>query len=163
MERIAAFKIKAFTILELMVALMISSLVIILGYSVFDTVNQLYLFRMDEHAKVEERLTIYYLLNKDLSESDRIMVQKNDFTAIKNFNEIKYSCFDEEIVREQAGITDTFEIEIELLDTYREGRKITVGIIDSIAINMESGQKFQFLFKKEYSAATKMKIESNEY
>lgn len=105
-------KLKAFTLLELLVGMVISSLVIgfcVLGYLI---INQQYLSYRFTKTAITDVVLMKTVITSDFNNSNKIHSENENELVIDNDSgqSISYRFTDEFIVREKEEITDTFKI-----------------------------------------------------
>ena len=141
-------KIKAFTLNEMLVVLLITSLVIGMAYSVLRLVQ----IQMQDISGNYERNTELNLLRQslwiDFNQSDRIWFDpsKNELQMANELKETSYLFQEDEVIKGR----DTFAIKIVSLDRYFNGKKAMIGKIDAIDLytSKELGGHRIFVFKR---------------
>ncbi len=141
-------KIKAFTLNEMLVVLLITSLVVGMAYSVLRLVQ----VQMGGISGNYERNTELNLLRQslwiDFNQSDRIRFDpsKNELLLTNGLKRISYSFQEDRVIKDK----DTFAIKITSLDRYFNGMKTGFGEIDAIDLytSKELGGKRIFVFKR---------------
>jgi Tfp pilus assembly protein PilE len=102
-------KVKAFTLMELTVTMLVTALVVAISYSAYVLIIrtfQMYEMKQDETAAL---LQLDRLLRKDFSETRRITQATNGLDLNSPDRLINYT-FTEEAVIRRAGISDTFKV-----------------------------------------------------
>ena len=158
-------KLKAFTLLELLFVMILTTLIIGIGYFAFIfSVKQLYSYK-ENSKKIADAFQLTMLLNKDFAEAKSVL-KINDtlaFTGILD-SRLQYFFNDEYIIRNINTISDTFYYTTQnrsekFLSTLADAHK---GLVDEIyfeiKINKEQFEIFHAL--KSYSAEALMQNES---
>jgi Tfp pilus assembly protein PilE len=110
-------KIKAFTITEIVVAMVVSAIVIsiaILAYLVVSKQFTQYKALNDELLKVYE---VNYLVQQDSFEANAMefILEENSLTFTGQNQSIQYEILNDKLVRHEKGRTDTFNMAMEVL------------------------------------------------
>lgn len=145
-------KIKAFTLNEMLVVLLITAIVIGMAFSILNLVQR----QMQGIEGNYERNTELNLLEQslwiDFNQFDGIWydAEKNELLFANELREIKYAIEDKMVIKE----LDTFQIQLTATKFYFKGVLQSTGEID--ALNIQTAKKYGsqkvFVFKK--NAAT---------
>ncbi|TXJ99956.1 prepilin-type N-terminal cleavage/methylation domain-containing protein [Flagellimonas aequoris] len=146
-------KIKAFTLNEMLVVLLITSLVVGMAYSVLRLVQ----IQMQGISGNYERNTELNLLHQslwiDFNQSDRIWFDpsKNELQMANELKETSYIFQEDEVIKGR----DTFAIKITSLDRYFNGKKAMIGEIDALDLftSKDQGSQRIFVFKRNASTS----------
>lgn len=140
-------KLKAFTLMELLVVMVISSLVIMLTY-------QLITFFYKEYYSYKDVNNVYYYWNKleddiaeDVFKSKKVEMKSNSFLITTSDQEIEY-VFESDQVLRITGFEDVYPIE----EVYFEfGLLESSKLVDEITCNLSLNElEYQFRIKKHY-------------
>lgn len=104
-------KIAAFTLLELLIGMIISSIVISFGYATYSLIYKQYLSYKTVKAKMMETTQLYSALSSDLFHAQ--MASFHEHTLLlynKNKTELKYDFYENDIVRKTGEVVDSFHI-----------------------------------------------------
>lgn len=158
-------KLHAFTLLELLIGMIISSIVIGFGYSGYNLIYKRYLNYSETKKGITNIIQLNSVLNNDFInassaqfESDKLILNyKNGLLKTYNFK-------DKLILREEAEHVDTFKLEVNNLmasqniDVEQMGLPITQLSFDAI-IHKET---MHFRFEKSYSSETLLNLQLNQ-
>ncbi|WP_228235560.1 type II secretion system protein J [Allomuricauda sp. M10] len=141
-------KIKAFTLNEMLVVLLITSLVVGMAYSVLRLVQ----LQMQGISGNYERNTELNLLRQslwvDFNQCDRIWFDpsKNELVMANELKQTIYLFQEDEVIKDR----DTFSVKITSLDRYFNGKMTGFGEIDALDLytSKELGDKRIFVFKR---------------
>ena len=101
--------IKAFTLLELLVVLIISTIVIGLGSSVFQITNNFFLDYKTINKSISDASLLNALLSRDVLSAKIVIRKLNGFETINPHSEsISYLFSEKYIIRSQNSMCDTF-------------------------------------------------------
>lgn len=145
-------KIKAFTLHEMLVVLLITSLVVGMAYSVLRLVQ----IQMQGISSNYEQSTELNLLRQslwmDFNQSDRVWfdTSKNELVLVNEVKEASYTFQQDRVIKDK----DTFFIKIASLDRYFNGEKSNVGEIDALDLYTSEDQGSQRVFVSKRNAAT---------
>jgi hypothetical protein len=144
-------KIKAFTLQEMLVVLLITALVVGMAFSVLRLVQvQMHGITSNYEKNTEQRL-LYQRLWMDFNAHDRIWYQNRDraLLLVNEINEINYRFHEDMVIRE----LDTFYVEVFELNPYFGTVSIDKGEIDAIDLFIgKESQTRLFMYKR--NAAT---------
>lgn len=145
-------KIKAFTLNEMLVVLLITSLVVGMAYSVLRLVQ----IQMQGIASNYEQNTELNLLRQslwiDFNQSDRVWFDssKNELLLANGLKETHYMFKEEAIIKGK----DTFFINIVAMERYFNGKESISGEIDALDLYTTKDQGSQRVFVFKRNAAT---------
>ncbi|OFY26028.1 MAG: hypothetical protein A2X01_00250 [Bacteroidetes bacterium GWF2_35_48] len=144
-------KIKAFTMMELLVTIVISSLVIGFALGVYFHLNNYYLKGHSKFTEVNEVISLYSLMNTDMENAREMYVLSDRINFAGINTSICYKFYNEYIVREQQFSTDTFFIIVtnlqdEKIDPYSD----LSGQVTFIA--EKEKEQYPFTLKKKYAS-----------
>lgn len=145
-------KLKAFTIMEILISIIISSIVIALSISIYEVVIKMHL-NFKHKTEVTRNLTqLNYLLNNDFFSSDSTYVFDNklELTSIANNYSVEYFFLKKTIIRNQLTLSDTFNFDE--INTFLYKKHLS-SKLDSININAQTEkQNFMFNYVIQYDA-----------
>jgi len=155
--------IKAFTILELLVVLIISAIVIDLGISVYQIAFKGFSSYRKINKKINEVSLLNSLLYSDVTKSIKIQKASNGVDLINSNDRIVSYLIEENwITRRQDSITDTFYLSIEKVELKFKDEEVNEieKPIDEIYFETKILKKSElFHFKKEYDNYSLMVFE----
>lgn len=140
-------KIRSFTLVELLIAMVLSTIVITLSYRVLDNLQWLYHHSSAQNEILNEIMLVQNLINKDCAQAPVAVFSPGQF-AIKRLDqsEVTYSFSEHEIIRNEQGKVDTFrvgpmEFDVQYLfslEPYVETLNISVSLTKSELINISA-------------------------
>jgi hypothetical protein len=155
-------KIKAYTILELIVVMIISTLVIAITYKAYDVVLWQYMQFKNNSDKISKLIILDVLLTRDFSESDYVILrEERGIDCVYQEKQIGYYFLQEKIIREDQSSVDTFFIKIENIQYKQNGistSKLNM-LVDEIRFENLDETVHHFIYKKVYGADFLMRQE----
>lgn len=152
-------RLPAFTILELTVVMLLTSLVIATGYLAWGMVWQQFLGYQKMANHIGEVARIEMVLHNDMEKADRVTRINNTVTfwnpASTNIN---YELGSTHIVRQVGTHTDTIHVPLTAIDTKMlELGANTGSLVERLEIQFDQyGRTQKMRFTKEYGVAIKM-------
>ncbi len=147
-------KLKAFTLTEVMITMVISSLVILLAYAALQMMNNYFIRTGHNNEVYSERLGMRTVLSTDIDLCDSIMENENGIVIFSGGNEVEWYGDSTVIIRHKAiGDNDgqkVFGVGTNILHATigkNEGlvSRVGLGLID------EAGDSIFFNFYKHYT------------
>ena len=133
-------KIKSFTLTEVMVALLISSIAFSLAiFSLLNIQKQIYKFQLLSNSSIEKE-HFFYLLNKDFQENIPQKMENNILTISSENKTVQYELF-KQPKRIQAAKIDTFSLQINSVNYFINPSNNTVHL--DIVIDKNDSLHFQ--------------------
>lgn len=145
-------KIKAFTLSEMIVVLILTSIIAGLAFSVITLVNkhihgiQNNLSYHTELLKLKQSLTIDFNRYHDLNYN----VATHTLSLKNGLNETSYEFYKTHVIKD----TDTFKVNTEKRHVFFNGKPVTSGPIDALRLQVSKTQQDQVLFIFKYNDAT---------
>ncbi|CAM1359202.1 type II secretion system protein [Tenacibaculum xiamenense] len=147
-------KLKGYTILELLITMVITSIIVSILYVLFSMLSQRYLAFNKNEIEVTEVSMFKNTLKRDVYKSDYLILNFNELKCIRNNQTLIYSFGDSYITRrlKKSSVIDTFEIKV---------KKTTPSFIDydKLKVLKKLSLRLDFLgrdlglhFSKEYSS-----------
>lgn len=157
-------RIKSFTIIEMIMAMLISSVVIGIVYYIFLLLNHQFAGYQDRSAVINEYLLFQKALQTDMERADVIEYPSEKVLVLRRLVDdqpVQYDFYDNFIVRTMAAYRDSFSIQ--------NGGCLVTRVNDSSALvekfvlntNM-AGERVTPVFIKQYSACQLMKSANHE-
>ena len=151
--------IPAFTIMELVIAMLISAIAIGLMYSAYTIVSKSYLSFTGRNEDISTVLLLDQRLNRDISKAEVITRVNNTITMKSGKDTIRYN-FAGSLVIRQSLLTDTFKVNTDGVLTSFESMNVDEPpadnqgkVIDDIRfILLFKGQKIPYHYHKAYSS-----------
>ena len=151
-----AKKIRAFTLVELLVVMVISGIVIAITYQIYFIANKQFMQYKKGNEKVTQEVILRGLLNNDFFQSESVIRKSENNIEMQLADEkINYEWRDEFIIRVTNASRDTFFLPVSLVELKfrNSSQDISAGLIDALKIISENGDEEKyFCFFKEYSA-----------
>lgn len=157
-------RLKAFTLLEMLIVMLLSTLVLAVAYLALQLVNMQY---VNFDRNTEKIMTVSRLrtqLAKDLARADVVRHQGDCLVLEKHIAPahrglIEYCFEDSLLLRRQEQLTDTFHLTPAAIAFSWEGRAQSEGPIDHVSFTGGlNGEVYPFLFRKTYDARTKWQL-----
>ena len=159
-------KIKAFTIIELVVVMILTSIIVGIVYSAYSIVGNQYTGYKKINTQNSRVALLSMLLNKDFSTSCFIKSGEDKiFFYDKENNTITYEFWENCITRNSNAVTDTFfisslNVEMKFLNQKQQFHNSLVDELNFETAIFEEQQLFHF--KKKYAADILMKNETEQ-
>lgn len=151
-------KINAFTLLELLIAMIISSIVISFGYGVYSLLFKQYLSYKKAKTEIVNTMQFNAIMNNDFCNSEEITFNDNTIAIFrKNKAPLRYLFNDHFILRKTDEITDTFKIAAANIQEkfVFKNEQAQSALISEFSFDAQfAGDTEHFLFTKNYDAAT---------
>jgi hypothetical protein len=152
-------KIPAFSLLETLVVLVLSSIVVGIIYTMYYTVSSYHIQLMRKQRAMEDISTVYFLLKKDVAKS-RTLVATDAWSVtcrLENGNDIGYTFDSLYILRNQHERADTFFLLSEIPAFYFNTQKVdkypeTIDAVEIAVKNMALPLNIHIF--KQYDAAS---------
>jgi prepilin-type N-terminal cleavage/methylation domain-containing protein len=144
-------KINAFTLSEMLVVLVVSSILISMAFVAVSMVQkQVYLIQKNL-SKKQQLLFFEATLLRDFNTHRVFFIkQENSLLLTSSKDSISYTFFDDFVIRG----TDTIKISFENKTLFLDGAMVTDGEIDAIALNLLSSYANAQLFLQKTKGAT---------
>jgi prepilin-type N-terminal cleavage/methylation domain-containing protein len=140
-------KIQAFTLGELLVVMVISSIVVTLSFLALENVQRQVRLINQTFDKQQKILKFERLLTNDLYAMEGSLdLTKNQLIFQRAMDTFRYTFQDKQIIRQE----DTIALQVEKKTFYLEGEKVTSGPFDAMELTFSdtyNGQGF-FLYRK---------------
>lgn len=120
------YRVKAFTLMEVTIAMLISAVVIGITYTSYSIIVKYYGTYHKKNAELAELTTIDHLLRRDFDRADSIRCDTGGLAFSFNGQLIKYE-FDTNFIIRKAARIDTFKLETKVTDLFFEGIPIIEG------------------------------------
>lgn len=151
-------KLKAFTIMELMVALVLTALVIAVAFTVFSLSTKQFTLLTKRFEVDNEYTLLQYTLQLDMQHADYLSLNENGFKCVNNNDQINYLLLDSIILRQHlSGTVDSFYFKIDSVSLNFEKRYQPAidGLIDEVHLTLGRDERaFIIHQRKHYDAKT---------
>lgn len=158
-------KIKAVTMLEMLIVLAVSGIVVATAAKAYEFISHQVLLIQSSASKIEEGQQFQYVFTHDIRKAKEIYTDelKQSLTLKKDSLKVEYQFTDSSIIRKQTQHTDTFHIvktslELKELEGYE-----AIHLIGFIQLNAKIlDEEENFVFEKEYSTETLLNLMPEE-
>ncbi len=152
-------KVKAFTILEMLINLTIMSIIMGLIYFAYSSFVQQVINYQSSIEQQNKLSRTYVQLKADFYNADRIVRNNKDFAILKyNTKEIRYKVTGTYLIRNQAGMLDTLQID----DIHMESNLNLITkeelITKMVVKTMLFEEPIEFMVIKEYAPNLTIKL-----
>jgi len=149
-------KIKAYTISELTIALVVTGIVISIAGSVLFLIKKQYDNYEEKNKAVYQLNLLEYLLEKDFAKADSIFWKEEEVTLFQQIDKIKYRFEYEYIIRDQKIVSDTFYFQADDINTVFLPEVKYVSTL-SFDIMMKE-KRYPVYLRKEYAPNTLLSL-----
>ncbi|WP_405567961.1 type II secretion system protein J [Polaribacter sp. Asnod6-C07] len=139
-------KLKAFTLAEMLVVLVLASIIIAMGFLVLNMVKSQVISIQNNYQKKQEVQFFEATLTRDFNARNAFYNKDNNHLILKNTKDsVLYVFKDYLIIRNR----DTFKIEVTNKKFFLNGKIVKENTIDAIEMNLSEnyGEKFLFMHK----------------
>ena len=148
-------KLRAYTILEVTVAMLLSAVSIAIAYTAFSILNKSYKGFDSRNKELAEFVLADKLLKRDFSEAKRLTRSETGIIMQLDSGIISYDFNEEYILRDQYGLrTDTLHLAtIERRFTFEQEESNVDSLVDKVQLNTVAGKEpVSLVYSKMYSA-----------
>lgn len=157
-------KLKAYTIVEMIVTMLITSVTISIAYSSFRIINgQFGQYKTRSHRNYELVLLDKFMM-KDFTNALRIIKNADGYSCQYQDKIINYE-FEDSFILRKSNLTDTFKLKIVEPKFYfmNEEEFVPGSLIDKVEFTgIIEDESLPFLYKKEYGADILLEKETGE-
>jgi prepilin-type N-terminal cleavage/methylation domain-containing protein len=159
-------KVKAFTILEVSISMLIAAIVIGIAYSAYNILSHSYLEYNKKKQETGVVLQLNQLLKKDFIKSDLILDDQGIVVFRNNGDIIRYEFTPDYVIR-TSQIIDTFKVKSQQLNLSFEGQPVDLTNEDAIRIDeadftvLFENRLIPYHYYKQYSSVNLMQITPN--
>jgi type II secretory pathway component PulJ len=140
-------RLKAFTIMEVTIVMLIASIVIGMTYSIYMIVVRSYSAFNIKNTQMATLLRLDELLKKDFMQADIILKEQDGIVLKSNNKQVSYIISPEQVIRTCVAI-DTFTIKEQVLTTSFEAQPVTQ-LLDGEEQNRIDDMELTLLFENE--------------
>lgn len=148
-------KIKAFTLMEVTITMLIAAVAISITYTAYRIVSHSYLDYKKKQDKMADIMVADKLLKKDFLSALRITRSDRGLVMEQAEGKINYVFFEDFMVRNQFALsTDTFKMTLKETSYWFENEEKDVGeLLDEFDLSIQSeGQSIPLKYRKQYSS-----------
>ena len=158
-------KLPAFTLIEVIVAMIIGSLVISFSYKGFSLMNENFTRYAELHRSIMDDYRLEALMEHDFGGARLIETEDQGFLFTEVGVKITYRFLKTQVVRSQQPISDTFNVAARGIKTHtcshEGGSKRTIDELSFFALKEED--TLHFNFHKEYASDILIQNDSLEF
>lgn len=154
-------KLKAFTLMELSIAMLIAGICIGMAFYMFQFFQQLYLGQQREKQEQFTFTLFQHLLKKDMQQAQAVFYEENQLQLLDSIGIIHYVFSENQILRDHyQQQTDTFNLKVTTVDgLYRNASRPSATCIDEFHLTVAfDKEEHSFILDKKYAALQLMKI-----
>jgi hypothetical protein len=158
-EIMTSAKLKAFTIMEVTIVMLVSAIVIAITYTAFSIVNRSLRAFNRQHQDMAIVLQLDRVLRIDIDRAE-LMLRDTDGVILKNSSRtIKYQFVSDYVLRKELSI-DTFKVKIDSISTTFENKQVNVteerqdeSRVDELDVNIHlQNENIPYYYHKQYSS-----------
>ena len=161
-------RVKAFTIMEVVISMLLAAIVIAITYTVYTIVVKSYGSYNIKHGNMAALVRLDELLRKDFEKAQTINKTETGLSCTNGEREVIYEFATEGIVR-TSGITDTFKVQIQTANFFFEQVPFSdapsggeESRIDELKLELLFGEKtISNSYTKHYSSANLIQRKNN--
>lgn len=150
-------KIKAYTLMEVVVAMLLSAICISICYTALEIVSGSYSSYRKKNEEIDNLLSLKNVLEKDFMKAVHILKNENGLMIEQDSVKRLYEFGANKVIRHSDSLyTDTFKVANIDVKFFFEGNEVLENdTIDqvNIDINLATRQKINLMVNKHYSAA----------
>jgi len=157
-------KIRAFTLMELLIGMIISSILITFCYSSYTIIYKQFLTYKKIKNELTETIQLNSVLNNDFANSKSMYFNKNSLYMNRSISPLEYSFSENYILRIEREVIDTFHITAKdiTVNYFKESANSPLFFVNELSFSaMILNEKERFNFSKNYSAETIMNQPTN--
>ncbi len=155
-------KLKAFTIMELIIVMLISIIIISISYKSYEIIERQVLNFIKNNSKIEENILFENTLLSSFENSDIITIDDNNIRCLNDSINIQYGFYDDFVLRENItnSTIDTFKVESKIKKfSILSNSEIKKNIIQTIEISIVNRlDTIGLIYSKTYSIEQLLKI-----
>lgn len=146
-------RIRAFTVIEVMIVTLISAIVITIAYKGNEIFQYMYQSFRTKEGQISNLVFLNRILQTDINAADAIYTSEDGFNCLQKKEEIHYTFTNDYILRDYL-VQDTFYITNYAVRYTFEGKEaLEDDLIDHISfIGSLNGDSLYFDYRKQYAA-----------
>ena len=151
------YKVKAFTIIEITISMLIAAIVIGIGYTAFLIISGSYRSFRQKSEDLESLIQLDRLLKKDFAGADSIFKTANGLQFRRNRDSVQYD-FQPDFIIRNSTITDTFKFQNQDVQPLFENQAVNSSDVEQDRIDelnltiVFRDEKIPYHYYKEYSS-----------
>jgi prepilin-type N-terminal cleavage/methylation domain-containing protein len=160
-------KLKAFTIMEVTIALLVSGILIAIVYVAFAVVSNSYHAFLLKNGESADLAQLDLLLNRDFRKAN-LITKTDSGLFLKNSNDSTNYILNSNYIVRKNGITDTFKVKTTSVNMYFEQHPLGItgeaedNRIDELEFDLSlHNEKMTFHYYKQYSSADLFKQDTH--
>ena len=145
-------KIKAFSLLEVLVALTISTILFgLVGSAYFIILENYHKYKFTQEVSYDT-YTLHRLLFMDMDKSNYVNAMGQGHLMYINFKDTVSYEFQDELVIRKAQMEDTFFVKLDEVNFSYKNTNVSLGVVDQLSFSCANAGKSNFYFYKNYGA-----------
>lgn len=148
-------KVKAFTLMELLIGMIISTIVIGFCYMSYSLIYKQFMTYKAIKIELVEAMELNSVLNNDMGNSELILFDNNELTLVNEGKDaLKYTFNETAVLRTAAAVVDTFKLKpINIVAHYLANENNLSNVVLSFSFDTDVlGEQEHFQFSKLYDA-----------
>jgi prepilin-type N-terminal cleavage/methylation domain-containing protein len=158
-------KLRAYTMMEMIVVMIIGVIVIGIAYKTYDIVFRQLLSSQRANEKMADLVLLHTQMVCDFADADYVVSDLDGFVCHYKTRNVQYALNDEHIIRRDSVRSDTFYLVTENR-SYRFQRKVVEGklkLIDEFTFMGYLSDSIQFFnYRKQYAADVLMQFNNQK-
>ncbi|MCB2411143.1 PulJ/GspJ family protein [Hymenobacter lucidus] len=127
-------RLRSFTLVELMLALVLSALIFGMAYAGLRIVQQQQQLFQQKAQILGQVSTLQTVLIRDFDRASSITAVDNRVQCTQQARMVEYHWLDSVVTRQQGEVTDTFQLPLLSVDYYFQAQPQQAGLIDEVAL-----------------------------
>ncbi len=146
-------RIKAFTIAEIIVAMLLTSILILITYKVYNNVQVYVLNTVNDKQKKSELLFRTVLMN-DFNKATMVWSTDSGFVCTRDSVQVSY-CFMDSLIIRKSFMEDTFRFIIKERKLWNDSLLVFTSkeVVDKLELNLEINKQERIIVEKRQGAS----------
>ena len=159
-KKILRKNLKAFTMVEILVSMVITAIAVLLAFNAFIFIQQQYYLYKNTATETSEYIAFSTQMTSDFQNEQYGKISGNSIIFMGTDRNIEYHFVDSAVIRidnRQPQFQDSFKIKAYIIKKSFENHPVGDALFDNCIIGINAyGEKQQFLLSKQYSATDLM-------
>jgi prepilin-type N-terminal cleavage/methylation domain-containing protein len=150
-------KLKAFTLMELLIGMIISAIVISFCYLSYTIIYKQYLSYKSVKKELVEAMELNAVCSRDIANADKVLFEENKLILLQEQHEnVEYHFLETIVLRKNQEVIDTFKLApVNIVPNYLIHSSGASSLLISLSFDaMVFGEQDHFQFQKLYDAET---------
>jgi prepilin-type N-terminal cleavage/methylation domain-containing protein len=153
--------LKAFTIIELLVSMLLSAIVIALAYNVYHSTEDSYRTAYGQFGRTTDLLQLQSLLNHDCNNAKMVVFEDNIMKVERlDHNPVNYMVKGDKIIRQTGAVVDTFSLGI--LETTALYLFDKPPVLENLLIYVQISKNMEYTLSAQVFYTNKIKFAMSE-